>query len=91
MSSYFEKLANKISPAKVFILFILIFDFLLFIFSIKGYYFSFLKPTGAIIPVLLTLIAFYVFARNLKNKAFWIVLATVLVLPTATYFTLKIK
>lgn len=81
MNSSSKKLTDKISLAKLFMLFVLIVDFLLFILSTQGYYLSFLKPTGAIIPVLLTLISFYVVARKLKIKTYWVVLVTVVSLP----------
>ena len=74
---------RKISVSqKVFVSCILLFDALVIILSIQDYYFLFLKPTGFIIPLFLTYIAFCVLASGLKLEKFWVILVTVLVLPT---------
>lgn len=81
MNIYSTNLKNYHSPAKIFFFSVIILDVLLIILAIQGYYFISLKPTGALLPILLTLVAFYVYASRINVEKFWILLVVLLVLP----------
>ena len=54
----------------IFCLLILAFDVLVFLLAIFGYYFTFIKSTNNILPILVTLAAFYALAWVRKIEKF---------------------
>ena len=79
---------RKYDVTMIFILFILVFDLLIFLLAFFNYYFNFVKQTNNILPVLLTLTAFYFLARMQKIKQFWVISITVMVALTLGWFSL---
>ncbi|MGE7182683.1 hypothetical protein ACQKKK_01525 [Peribacillus sp. NPDC006672] len=69
---------SKIDKSLYFFLFALTVDLMIVLFAIKGYYFIPVKSTGDILPLLLTVIAFYMLARARNLGKFWVILVTVL-------------
>lgn len=63
----------------LFFLFVLAFDVLIVLLSISGFYFTFIKPTNNILPILLTLVVFYAVAWVRKIERFWVIAATITV------------
>jgi hypothetical protein len=79
--NFLSRLRTLSVPQKLFVICIALFDVIVIILLIQGCYFIFFKPTGPIIPIILTFIAFCVLASGLKLEKFWVILVTVLVLP----------
>jgi hypothetical protein len=90
MNLVFTKL-RKYDVTLIFFLFILVFDLLIFLLAFFGYYFNFVKQTNNILPVLLTLTAFYFLARVQKIKQFWVISITVMIALTLGWFSLTIN
>jgi hypothetical protein len=81
MRQFFHKFKDLNSVIKLFLIAVFLMDVMIFLLVKLDYYVSFLKPTGEIIPILLTLIAFYVLARGIKIAKFWVVFVTILTIP----------
>lgn len=56
-----------------FLYLVLLFDLLILILASNNYFFIFLKPTGIIIPSVITMISLYLFARERKVNKYWII------------------
>lgn len=54
-------------------LIVLLFDMSVYILGTKGYYFTFLKPTGNLIPTVLTIVSLLLLTCILKIKIYWII------------------
>lgn len=87
MNLIFTKLREYDVPM-IFFLLIIVFDLLIFVLAVFGYYFSFVKQTNNILPVLLTLAAFYILAWVQNIKKFWVITITVSVASILGWFSL---
>ena len=72
----------------IFCLLILAFDVLVFLLAIFGYYFTFIKSTNNILPILVTLAAFYALAWVRKIEKFWVISLTIIVALILGWFSL---
>jgi len=59
---------------------VLLFDLLIMVLDKYNYYLSFFKPTGIIVPSLLTIISLYLLAWAYTIKKYWVIAATFIVL-----------
>lgn len=69
-----NKKLEKLDGTMIFFISVLAIDLVVFLLSIK--YLTFIKTTNNILPILLTLVAFYALAYSQKIERFWIITAT---------------
>jgi len=79
---------QKSDAILIFFLLILAFDVLVFLLAIFGYYFTFIKSTNNILPILVTLAAFYALAWVRKIEKFWVISLTIIVALILGWFSL---
>lgn len=86
------KTNNKLNPSNItMIIFIsfLVFDFLIFLLSGFGFYFSFIKQTNNIAAILLTLLSFYAMAFSHKLERILVFIVTFIAIIILTWFYLS--
>lgn len=72
-----KKRLQKLDGTMIFFISVLAFDLVVILLAFNDYYFSFVKLTNNILPILLTLVSFYALANARKIERFWVITVTI--------------